>query len=56
MKKVFKVRCEVNMRSDEIREVIIESNKLGNAICGAIRQLSEDGYFNIRPISCLEIQ
>lgn len=56
MRKLFRVRCEVNMRAEEIREVIIESNKSGNAIRGSIRQLSDDGYFNVRPISCTEVQ
>lgn len=56
MRKLFRVRCEVNMRAEEIREVIIESNKSCNAIRGAIRQLSDDGYFNVRPISCTEVQ
>lgn len=56
MRKLFRVRCEVNMRAEEVREVIIESNKSGNAIRGAIRQLSDDGYFNVRPISCTEVQ
>lgn len=56
MKKLFKVRCEVNMCAEEIREVIIASNKLGNAIFRAIRQLNDDGYFNVRPISCMEVQ
>ena len=56
MRKLFRVRCEVDMRAEEIREVIIESNKLGNAIRRAINQLKDDGYFNVRPISCSEVQ
>lgn len=55
MQRFYRVCCEVNMQKDEIREVIIESNKTGNAIYRAIRQLSDDGYFDIRPISCSEI-
>ena len=55
MRKLFKVHCEVNLRAEEIREVIIESNKVGNAIRRAINQLKDDGYFNVRPIYCVEI-
>lgn len=55
MKKTFRVYCEVNMRQDEIREVIVVSHKYCNAIKRAICQLKEDGYYDVRPISCSEI-
>ena len=54
--KTYVVKCEVDMRPDEIREVIVVSHRYCNAINKAIRQLKEDGYFDIHPISCSEIQ
>lgn len=56
MGKLYKVRCEVDMHKEEIREVFIESCKTCNAIRRAIDQLKDDGYFNVRPISCCEVK
>ena len=53
--KMYVVKCEVDMRRDSIREVIVASHKYCNAISKAIRQLKNDGHFNINPISCREI-
>lgn len=56
MMKLYRVRCEVDMCAEEIREVFIESCKTCNAIRRAIDQLKDDGYFNVRPISCCEVK
>lgn len=54
--KMYVVKCEVDMRRDSIREVVVISHRCSNAIRRAINQLKGDGHFNVCPISCREMK
>lgn len=56
MKKLYRVRCQVNMSAENVIEVIVETNLMKRAINIARNQLRDDGYSYVYPLSCSEIQ
>lgn len=56
MKKLYRVRCQVNMSTENVIEVIVETNLMKRAINIARNQLRDDGYSYVYPLSCSEIQ
>lgn len=55
MIKRWKVRCQVNMCANDVRDVIVESNSERKARIFAERELKAQGCFCIQIYSCQQI-
>lgn len=55
MKKLYRVRCQVNMSAENVIEVIVETSLMKRAINIVRNQLRDDGYSYVYPLSCCEV-